>query len=95
MIWKVIACAALLGIVVPGAVLAIDSANSGGWWPHWLPLIWPSSYMLIGTAGAWTPSSVDVMAISIIVNAIVYAIVAAAAYGLAKLGRHTQSDRSA
>jgi hypothetical protein len=66
---------ALIGIAIPLLVLLIDRLSAHGWWPSWTSIIWPSSYMLIATAGTKDLSALAIMATSIVINGVIYGIV--------------------
>ena len=76
MIRKAIIIGAVIGIAFPLAIMSADSLSSTGWWPDWILWVWPSSYMLIATAGKKEPWDYFVIALSIAVNAALYCYIA-------------------
>ena len=70
--------AAILGITLPLLVMLSDSLSAQGWWPSWIFAVWPSSFMLIATAGTKDLAAYAILAISVAINAIFYGVVGAA-----------------
>lgn len=79
---RIAAVAAVIGVIIPLLCLAIDATSQTGWWPKWILLIWPTSYMLIATSGIKDLSAYMIIAFSIAMNGAVYAGVGAIAYRL-------------
>jgi hypothetical protein len=68
--------AALLGAAIPVSILLIDHFSSHGWWPRWILVVWPSSYMMIAASGGRPGWFLLPAAISTTVNAALYALLA-------------------
>jgi len=95
--------AAALGVAVPVAILLIDYGNLvWGWWPdanlvrwsHWIHLVWPTSYMLIATSAIYNAFFFEVAAISIALNAVLYALLATLLVELHRRFRRTGAGDS-
>lgn len=63
----------VVGMLVPLALLAADAASAHGWWPEWILLVWPSSYMLGATASRLDLGGYLIVGAAIITNGILYA----------------------
>ena len=63
---------AAIGIAIPLLVMLIDNLSAHGWWPSWIVAIWPTSYMLIATAGTKDLSAYLFIAMSIAINGVLY-----------------------
>lgn len=81
---------AVIGIAVPLTVLGVDWIADRGYWPSWITWIWPSSLMLIGTAGRLEAGGLLIIIISIAMNAVLYAGLAGV-LGYLALGRKRDS----
>lgn len=47
------------------------------WWPQWVLVVWPTSFMLIATSAIVNGFFLKVAAISVALNALLYVLVAA------------------
>lgn len=74
----------IVGVTIPLLVMLIDKLSAHGWWPSWIFTIWPSSYMLIATAGTKDFSAYVIVAISIVINGVLYGVVGALLFALFK-----------
>jgi hypothetical protein len=68
--------AALLGAVIPVAILLVDYLSPHGYWANWILVVWPTSFMLIATSAIRDAFFLEVAAISTIINAALYALFA-------------------
>ena len=75
---------AIAGIIIPLFIMLIDNLSAHGWWPAWIFAIWPSSYMLIATAGTKDFSAYSIIVFSIVINAVLYGVVGAFLFSLYK-----------
>ena len=66
---------AVLGILGPIALLVADHMSPHGWWPEWIAYVWPTDYMLGATSAVVDSFWYEVAALSIVLNAILYAVV--------------------
>lgn len=82
---------AVIGIAVPLTVLGLDWISDRGYWPVWITWVWPSSLMLIATAGRLEAGGVLIIAVSIAINAVLYAGLAGI---LGYLGSKRNRDRA-
>lgn len=79
---------AVIGIGIPIAIMTADSLSPKGWWPDWILWVWPSSYMLMATAGKKELWDYFVIGLSIVINGALYAYIASLIYRLARRSRH-------
>ncbi len=89
---KVLLVGALIGVLVPLLVLWADSLSATGWWPDWILWVWPSSYMLMATAGKKELWDYFVIILSIAINGALYCYVASILY---RVARRTDGHRAA
>ena len=75
--------AAALGVAIPVAIMLTNYYVDLMWWPHWIRIVWPTSFMLIATSAIVDAFFFKVAAISVGLNALLYAVVAALLVGLA------------
>ena len=68
---------AALGLIVPASLLIVNGSRGGVWWPDWIAYVWPTSYMFIATSGIVNWYWYEIAAISIGLNALLYALVGA------------------
>lgn len=68
---------AALGIAGPIALLVADHMSPHGWWPGWIKYVWPTDYMLGATSAIVDRFWFEVAALSIALNAILYAVAGA------------------
>lgn len=68
---------AALGILGPIVLLVADHMSPHGWWPDWIKFVWPTDYMLGATSAIVNSFWFQVAALSIALNAIIYAVVGA------------------
>ena len=87
MIRKAIISGALIGIAIPLAIMSADSLSSAGWWPDWVLWVWPSSYMLMATAGKKELWDYFVIALSVAVNVALYSYLAGLAIRAVRLAK--------
>ncbi len=66
---------AALGVAVPVSLLIVSWERGGTWWPDWTGYVWPASHMFIATSAIVNLFWYEVAAISIALNALLYAIV--------------------
>lgn len=66
-----------LGVVVPLLLLVVSRQRCGTWWPDWTIYLWQTSYMFIATSAIVNWFWYEVAAISIALNALLYAMVGA------------------
>lgn len=59
------------------SLLVVSRESGGNWWPDWTAYAWPTSYMLIATSAIVNWFWYEVAAISIALNALLYAIIGA------------------
>jgi len=77
---------AAIGIMLPLALMAIDSMSDHGWWPGWILFFWPSSYILGATAGTKDLNAYLMIAIAVAINGIIYGYVGSLLYRLRRPG---------
>lgn len=65
---------AALGVVIPVAIMLINSYIDLMWWPQWILFVWPTSFMLIATSAIINAFFFKIAAISVAVNALLYAL---------------------
>lgn len=75
---------AMVGVAISLLVMLIDKLSVQGWWPSWIFTIWPSSYMLIVTAGTKDFSAHVIVAIAIVINGALYGAGGALLFALFK-----------
>jgi hypothetical protein len=68
---------AILGILVPIVLLVADHMSPHGWWPDWIEYVWLTDYMLGATSAVVDRFWFEIAALSITLNAIIYAIAGA------------------
>lgn len=63
------------GILLPIVVMSVDRLSAHGWWPEWVNYVWPTSYMLMASSGFHDAYVYEVIAVSVIANAMIYVLV--------------------
>lgn len=76
----------IIGLLIPPSVMLADYLSAYGWWPVWVKWLWPSSYMLIATAGESDFDGLVIIAVSILANAVLYSVLGGAFAGV--LSKH-------
>lgn len=66
---------AILGFLIPVAIIAIDRLSAHGWWRPWMLYVFPSSYMIGAASGIIDSFFYEMAALAIIVNTVLYAVV--------------------
>ena len=56
---------AVLGILLPVAVMTVDRVSLHGWWPRWVFFVWQTSYMLIANEGVMNARAYAITAVSV------------------------------
>jgi hypothetical protein len=87
--WVAIACIA--GSIFPIAYLYLYSAGAITAFPSWGPWLWPSSIMLLATDGLESDHLyvAEIIAISLLVNAALWALMGLAVSWVLKTGGHS------
>ncbi len=78
-----------MGIVGPIALLLVDRSSAHGWWPDWIKYVWPTDFMLGATSAIVDRYWFEVAAVSIALNALLYAALGALLVGV--VGRLSSS----
>jgi hypothetical protein len=63
------------GLLIPVVLLAIDGASTNGWWPHWIPYLFPTDFMLGAASGVVDSFYYKMAALAIAMNVALYATV--------------------
>lgn len=66
---------AVIGLLVPLSILVAKSVISTGFSPSWIHYLWPSYFILGGLAGEVDAVTVLYVAVSILLNVVLYAYV--------------------
>jgi hypothetical protein len=82
-----------LGLVIPVAIALIHYDVDLMWWPPWINFVWPTNFLLVVTHDIFDGFFFAVAAISVAINALLYALVAVLLSELsARIAGHTRSD---
>jgi hypothetical protein len=76
--------AAAIGTVVPLLILFASHVITHAWWPTWIRVVWPSSYVLIATSGIDSTNAYKIVTASIVLNACLYLVVGLVVFWTAK-----------
>ena len=71
-----------IGILVPAVIMCLDSWSTHGWWPAWVLWVWPSSYMLLATAGKKEAWDYLIIVFAVLVNGALYGYLFSVLYRL-------------
>jgi hypothetical protein len=66
---------AVAGLLIPVVLLAIDGASTNGWWPHWIPYLFPTDFMLGAASGVVDIFYFKMAALAIVINVALYATI--------------------
>jgi hypothetical protein len=66
---------AILGFLIPVAIIAVDRLSAHGWWRPWMLYVFPSSYMIGAASGVIDGFFYEMAALAIIANTVLYAVV--------------------
>lgn len=80
---------AVIGLVVPLAILLAKALSSTGFSPMWIFYVWPSYFILGGMAGEIDALSIAYLIVSILLNVALYAYVGSI---VARLFREPRPD---
>jgi hypothetical protein len=70
----------VFGFLFPVFMLVTDRLSPHGWWPGWVRYVWPTSYMLMANEALVNARTYTVTGISLLSNALLYALVGWALY---------------
>lgn len=69
-----------VGTLLPPILMTVDQMSPHGWWPRWIYYVWPTSYMLIANEAIMNTRAWTAVAVSAILNALIYVLVGLVLY---------------
>jgi hypothetical protein len=85
---------AVIGLVVPLAILLAKALSSTGFSPMWIFYVWPSYFILGGMAGGIDALTIAYLIVSILLNVALYAYVGSIVARLFRVSPGPTTDRS-
>jgi hypothetical protein len=85
---------ATFGALLPSMIMTTDRMSVHGWWPKWVIYVWPTSYMFLGAEAPVARMWYESAAVSVGLNALLYAVVGFTLISLLKTRKRTAFPKS-
>jgi hypothetical protein len=85
---------ATIGVLLPLTIMIADHMSAHGWWPNWIIYVWPTSYMFLATEAIVDGFWYETAALSIGLNALLYALVGFTLPSVLRSANRTRSLKS-